>query len=102
MGQVRMLTKNLLRSLRGDYCPRLIHMLETLISQTAIINVPGYGDLCAVTACERYKINSQNDRDKLLEAKEDTYKKGFYEGVRLYFHTLPVGLKRTYLFFHLF
>ncbi|GFO31815.1 leucine--tRNA ligase, cytoplasmic, partial [Plakobranchus ocellatus] len=48
-----------------------------------IINVPDYGDLCAVTACERYKINSQNDKDKLQEAKEDTYKKGFYEGVML-------------------
>ncbi|GFS17470.1 leucine--tRNA ligase [Elysia marginata] len=49
----------------------------------AIINVPGYGDLCAVTACDQYKVNSQNDRDKLAEAKEDTYKKGFYEGVML-------------------
>ncbi|RUS86732.1 hypothetical protein EGW08_005522 [Elysia chlorotica] len=49
----------------------------------SIINVPSYGNLCAVTACERYKVNSQNDKDKLLEAKEDTYKKGFYEGVML-------------------
>lgn len=48
-----------------------------------IINVPSYGNLCAVTACEQFKVNSQNDRDKLLEAKEDTYKKGFYEGVML-------------------
>lgn len=48
-----------------------------------IIEVPGYGNLCAVTACDRYKVTSQNDRDKLLDAKEDTYKKGFYEGVML-------------------
>ncbi|CAL1544522.1 unnamed protein product [Lymnaea stagnalis] len=48
-----------------------------------IIDVPGYGNLCAVTACDIYKVASQNDRDKLTEAKEDTYKKGFYEGVML-------------------
>ena len=52
-----------------------------MCTQVPIINVPGYGKLCAVTACDRYKVNSQNDKDKLLEAKEDTYKKGFYEGV---------------------
>ncbi|XP_059177006.1 leucine--tRNA ligase, cytoplasmic-like [Physella acuta] len=48
-----------------------------------IIDVPGYGNLCAVTACDVFKVSSQNDRDKLTEAKEDTYKKGFYEGVML-------------------
>ncbi|KAK0056665.1 leucine--tRNA ligase cytoplasmic [Biomphalaria pfeifferi] len=48
-----------------------------------IIDVPGYGNLCAVTACDVYKVTSQNDRDKLTEAKEDTYKKGFYEGIML-------------------
>jgi len=29
------------------------------------------------------KIQSQNDRDKLAEAKELVYLKGFYEGVML-------------------
>ncbi|XP_048589324.1 leucine--tRNA ligase, cytoplasmic isoform X3 [Nematostella vectensis] len=48
-----------------------------------IINVPGYGDLCAVKACEDMKIKSQNDRDLLLEAKELSYKKGFYEGTMI-------------------
>ena len=47
-----------------------------------IIDVPEYGDLCAVTACEQLKIQSQNDTDKLQEAKEKVYLKGFYEGVR--------------------
>lgn len=48
-----------------------------------IIDVPGYGNLCAVKACDDLKIKSQNDRDQLAEAKEITYKKGFYEGVMI-------------------
>ncbi|XP_067042289.1 leucine--tRNA ligase, cytoplasmic-like isoform X1 [Acropora muricata] len=45
-----------------------------------IIRVPGYGDISAAKACDDLKIKSQNDRDLLTEAKELTYKKGFYEG----------------------
>ena len=45
-----------------------------------IIHIPGYGDLCAVKACDDLKIKTQNDKDLLVEAKELTYKKGFYEG----------------------
>ena len=48
-----------------------------------IINVPGFGDLCAVTVVDQLKIQSQNDRDKLAEAKELVYLKGFYEGTML-------------------
>ncbi|XP_046369849.2 leucine--tRNA ligase, cytoplasmic-like [Haliotis rufescens] len=46
-----------------------------------IIEVPEFGSLCAVTACDMFKIQSQNDRDKLQEAKEKVYLKGFNEGV---------------------
>lgn len=48
-----------------------------------IIDVPSFGSLSAVTVCEELKIQSQNDRDKLQEAKERVYLKGFYEGVLL-------------------
>ena len=46
-----------------------------------IINIPGYGDLSAVTVCEKLKVQSQNDGDKLGQAKEEVYLKGFYKGV---------------------
>ena len=48
-----------------------------------IIRVPEYGDLSAITACDKLKVASQNDKDKLAEAKEMVYLKGFYEGTML-------------------
>lgn len=48
-----------------------------------IIDVPDFGNLSAVTVYDRLKIQSQNDKEKLLEAKEMVYLKGFYDGVLL-------------------
>ena len=48
-----------------------------------IINIPGYGDASAPAVCEELKIKSQNDRQKLDEAKHRTYLKGFTDGVMI-------------------
>lgn len=48
-----------------------------------IIDVADYGELSAVKVCKDLKIQSQNDRDKLAEAKERVYLKGFYDGKML-------------------
>ncbi|XP_066593462.1 leucine--tRNA ligase, cytoplasmic [Prorops nasuta] len=46
-----------------------------------IIDVPEFGNLSAVMVYDKLKIQSQNDREKLTEAKELVYLKGFYDGV---------------------
>ncbi|EOA39526.1 hypothetical protein CARUB_v10008146mg [Capsella rubella] len=48
-----------------------------------IINIPEFGDKAAEKVCMDLKIQSQNDKDKLVEAKRLTYLKGFTEGTML-------------------
>jgi leucyl-tRNA synthetase len=48
-----------------------------------IINIPDFGDVAAEKVCIDLKIQSQNDKEKLAEAKRQTYLKGFTDGVML-------------------
>ncbi|KAF7810405.1 leucine--tRNA ligase, cytoplasmic [Senna tora] len=48
-----------------------------------IIEVPQFGNKCAETVCLQMKIKSQNEKEKLAEAKKQTYLKGFTEGTMI-------------------
>lgn len=48
-----------------------------------IIEVPELGNMAAIEACKKFKVNSQNDTKQLADAKELTYKLGFYQGLML-------------------
>ncbi|GBP07012.1 Leucine--tRNA ligase, cytoplasmic [Eumeta japonica] len=48
-----------------------------------ILEIPEFGNLSAVYVYDQLKIQSQNDKEKLTQAKEMVYLKGFYDGVLL-------------------
>lgn len=48
-----------------------------------IIEIPQFGNKCAETVCLQMKIKSQNEKEKLAEAKKQTYLKGFTEGTMI-------------------
>ena len=55
--------------------------MRSVLQVIPIINIPGFGDRAAEKVCTDMKIQSQNDRDKLDEAKKQVYLKGFTDGV---------------------
>ena len=46
-----------------------------------IISTPTYGEMTAVKLCEMMNIKSQNEAEKLRQAKEAAYLKGYAEGI---------------------
>jgi leucyl-tRNA synthetase len=48
-----------------------------------IIHIPGYGNVAAEVVVRELKIQSQNDKIQLAQAKDIVYTKGFYEGTML-------------------
>lgn len=48
-----------------------------------IINIPDFGDKAAEKVCMDLKIKSQNEKEKLAEAKRLTYLRGFTDGTML-------------------
>lgn len=48
-----------------------------------IINIPDYSTTSAVTASDELGVKSQNDKEKLEQAKDICYTKGFHQGVMM-------------------
>mgnify|MGYP001050637053 CR=1 FL=1 len=51
------------------------------IKPISIIKSKDFGDFPAIEICEKLKITSQNDLEKLENAKKEVYKKGYHTGV---------------------
>ncbi len=66
-----------------EECDKYSLDYETIknIKLIPIIKSKDFGDFPAVEICERMKIASQKDTEKLEEAKKEVYKKGYHTGV---------------------
>ncbi|TEB21473.1 leucine-tRNA ligase [Coprinellus micaceus] len=53
------------------------------LDPTPVIETPTYGNLIAAALVKKLKIQSQKDTKQLAEAKEITYKEGFYNGTMI-------------------
>ncbi|KAL5033085.1 hypothetical protein BDV3_000099 [Batrachochytrium dendrobatidis] len=57
--------------------------IEPYLPPKPIISTPNLGNLPAVAAVEKFKINSQKDKKQLADAKDVVYKEGFYNGTMM-------------------
>ena len=55
----------------------------TQFDPISIIEIPNYGNLSALTACDEFHVKSTKDVDNIKKAKDKVYLLGFYEGVLL-------------------
>lgn len=65
-------------NIRDEYGVKEEHCVP--FEPVPIIEIEGYGNMCAVQLVDQLKIKSQKDKDLLVKAKEEAYKKGFYQG----------------------
>ncbi|KAJ1611368.1 hypothetical protein OJ252_1551 [Cryptosporidium canis] len=56
---------------------------EWILDLVPIIDTPELGTFAGEAAYMKYKVQSQNDSAKLKQAKEEAYKKGFYDGIMI-------------------
>jgi leucyl-tRNA synthetase len=65
-------------AIRDEYGVKEEHCLP--FEPVPIIEIPDFGNMCAVKLVEDLKIKSQKDKDLLEKAKAEAYRKGFYQG----------------------
>ena len=75
-----------LRDCRNDEKLRKEYNIENkmvCMDPIPIIDIPELGNLSAIKLCDELGIKSHLEKEKLTEAKEKVYTKGFYSGLML-------------------